>query len=156
MNSHKILAGAAMLCLGLGSADHCWSYQASTNAPSQAKDRARVVLSQPLSTMDGDHLKGVLVEVHYGPGEASLPHTHPCAVIGYVAQGAIRTQVQGEPEATHQAGQSFYEPPNGVHLISANASPSKPATLIAFLICDREAPLSVDVPASTHPKGEPK
>lgn len=155
MSSPKIIAGAAMLCLGLGAAHRGWSHAASTNGESQTRDRARSVLSQPLSRMDGDHLKAVLVEVRYGPGEASSPHTHPCAVIGYVAQGTIRSQVQGGPERTYQAGQSFYEPPNGVHLVSANASSTEPATLIAYLLCDHESPLSVDVPAS-HAPGESK
>ena len=154
MNSPKILAGAVMLCLGLGAGHRGWSH-AATNGESQARDRARIVLSQPLSRMDGDHLKAVLVEVRYGPGEASMPHTHPCAVIGYVAQGTIRSQVQGGPETTYRAGQSFYEPANGVHLVSANASSTEPATLIAYFLCDHEAPLSVDVPA-THAPGESK
>ena len=156
MSFSKILAGAVMLCLAFGAAHRGWSQAASTNSQNQAKNHSHIVLSQPLSRMDGSHLKAVLVEVRYGPGEASTPHTHPCAVIGYVAQGAIRSQVQGGPEATYQTGQSFYEPPNGVHLVSANASSTEPATLLAYLLCDHEAPLSVDVPASTHKPGESK
>ena len=73
-----------------------------------ANDRVRTVTSQPLPHMDGDHLKTVVLEVHYGPGESSHPHSHPCAVIGYVLEGTIRTQVKGEPEATYHVGQSFY------------------------------------------------
>jgi len=129
-----------------------WS-QAAPNADPQKKDRARIVVSQSLPKLDGDHLKVVLVEVHYGPGEASSPHSHPCAVLGYVSEGTLRTQVKGEPERTYEAGQSFYEAPNGVHLVSANASSTKPAKLVAYLICDRDAPLSVDVLESIHPKG---
>jgi len=130
--------------------------QAVSNARSQKKDRARVVVSQSLPTLDGDHLKVVLVEVNYGPGEASSPHRHPCAVIGYVAQGSLRTQVQGEPERTYVAGDTFFEPPNGIHLVSANASSTKPARLIAYLICDRDVPLSIDVPESIPAKGAPR
>jgi len=76
--------------------------------------------------------------------------------MGYVAEGTIRTQVQGEPEMIYHSGQGFYEPPNGVHLVSANASSTETARLIAYLICDRDAPLSVDDPDSTHSKGELK
>ncbi len=118
------------------------------NAPASSqkpKERARIVLSKPLPKLDGDRLKAVLVEVRYGPGESSTPHTHPCAVIGYVAEGTLRTQVKGEPEMTYHAGESFYEAPNGVHLVSANASATEPARLMAYLLCDRDAPLSVDV-----------
>ena len=92
--------------------------------------------------MNGDHLKTVGVEVSYAPGASSVPHSHPCAVTGYVLQGAIRTQVRGEPEAVYQAGQSFYEPPNGVHQVSANASSTEPARLLAVFTCDSDAPLT--------------
>jgi hypothetical protein len=50
-----------------------WSQGTTSGLPSDAKERARIVLSQPLPKLDGDHLKVVLVEVHYGPGEASSP-----------------------------------------------------------------------------------
>ena len=142
----------ATLFGGMVAAHVAWSRTASS-VDSNKKDRARIMLSQPLSKMDGSHLKVVLVEVDYGPGEASPPHSHPCAVLGYVAEGALRTQVKGEPEMTYETGQSFYEAPNGVHLVSANASATKSAKLIAYLICDRDAPLSIDVPESIPSKG---
>jgi quercetin dioxygenase-like cupin family protein len=130
-----------------------WSQKGTSTAPSQRKDRAQTVLSQALPALDGDHLKAVLVEVRYGPGEASTPHSHPCAVVGYVVEGALRTQVEGRPEATYKAGQSFYEAPNGVHLVSANASSTEPAKLLAYFICDRDTPLSIDVPEHSGPEG---
>jgi quercetin dioxygenase-like cupin family protein len=117
----------------------------SSARPPAVKDRARVLLSEQLPALDGAHLKAFLVEVNYGPGESSRPHSHPCAVLGYVAEGMVRTQVKGEPEKTYSAGETFYEAPNGVHLVSANASTTKPAKLVAYLICDHDAPLSVNV-----------
>jgi quercetin dioxygenase-like cupin family protein len=137
------------------SARLAWTHEAAS-AHSQTKDRARIVLSQVLSKLDGDHLQVILVEVNYGPGEASSPHSHPCAVIGYVVEGALRTQVKGEPEAIYQAGESFYEAPNGVHLVSANASSTEPAKLVAYLICDHDVPLSIDVTESIRSKGNSK
>ena len=112
-----------------------------------------MVISKPLPKLNGDHLKAVLLEIRYGPGEASSPHSHPCAVIGYVLEGSLRTQVKGEPEKIYKAGESFYEAPNGVHLVSANASSTEPAKFVACLICDRDAPISVDVPENVHSKG---
>jgi quercetin dioxygenase-like cupin family protein len=100
--------------------------------------------SHALPSLDGSHLKATVVEVNYAPGEADKPHSHPCTVIGYVAQGAIRFQVKGgAPEAVYKAGESFYEPPNGVHQVSANASDKEPARLIAFFICDHETKLTI-------------
>ncbi len=102
----------------------------------------RVALSHALPALNGEKLAVNVVEVTYGPGEASPSHSHPCPVIAYVAQGEIRSQVEGQPEAVYQAGDTFYEAPNGVHAVSANASRTKPAKLVAFFVCDHVAPLS--------------
>jgi quercetin dioxygenase-like cupin family protein len=112
------------------------------------KDRAQILLSTSLPKLNGDNLKAFLVEVRYGPGESSKPHTHGCAVIGYIVAGSLRTQVKGEPERIYKAGESFYEAPNGVHLVSANASDTQPAKFVAYMLCDRDTPLSVDVSES--------
>ena len=112
--------------------------------------------SHSLPQLDGAHLGATVVEVNYAPGEADKPHSHPCTVIGYVAEGAIRFQVKGgEPEAVYKAGESFYEPPNGVHQVSANASDKEPAKLIAFFVCDHDTPLTVP-PIEDHAGHETK
>ena len=77
----------------------------------QDKERARVAFLHALPKLDGNRLQATVVEVHYGPGEASSLHSHPFAVIGYVIGGTLRTQVKGEPEAIYRGGESFYEAP---------------------------------------------
>ena len=151
-----IFHSAILLCGVL--ADICpASSQAVSKPPKKApKERARVLFSRELPKLNSNHLKVTLVEVNYGPGEASQPHSHPCAVIGYVVAGAVRTQVKGEPEVIYPAGGTFYEAPNGIHLVSANASTAEPAKLLAYLICDQDAPLSVNTPKNTHQKGSAK
>lgn len=104
------------------------------------------VNAEDLPKMDGNHLRAEVIEVNYPPGGSTPPHSHPCPVIGVVVEGSIRSQVKGQPEAVYQAGQSFYEPPNGVHLVSANADNSKPAKLLAFFVCDHKTPLTVMLP----------
>ena len=120
-----------------------------SSAQSNTGASHRAAFSHSLPRMDGSQLRAIVVEVDYGPGEASEPHSHPCTVIGHVVEGAIRSQVKGEPEAVYKAGESFYEPPNGVHQVSANANDKAPAKLIAYFICDRETPLTVP------PMGDP-
>ncbi len=110
-----------------------------------ASDRARVVASRMIPKFDGGRMKVTLMEVRYGPGEGSPPHTHGCPVLVYVAEGAIQTQVKGEQLAVYKAGESFYEDANGVHMISANASKTEPARFLAYFVCDRDAALSSDV-----------
>jgi quercetin dioxygenase-like cupin family protein len=115
-------------------------------AAQQKNERARVAFSHDLSPLNGDKLLVTIVEVTYGPGESSPAHSHPCPVIGFVVEGALRTQVKGEPEAIYKGGESFYEPANGVHQVSANASDKDPARLLAYFVCDHHTALSVEVP----------
>lgn len=145
---------AVVFCSGLGMRHLACGQRAATNDHNATKERARIVLAHGLPTLDGNKLKATVVEVNYGPGEASHPHSHPCAVTGYVISGMIRTQVKGEPEVLVKPGQSFYESPNGVHLVSANASQTEPASFIAFFVCDRDMPLSTDVNASVAQGGK--
>jgi quercetin dioxygenase-like cupin family protein len=125
----------------------------AARASQNKNERARVTFSHELPRLSGDKLTVTIVEVNYGPGESSTPHSHPCPVIGYVLEGTLRTQVKGEPEAIYKAGESFYEAPNGVHQVSANASDKERAKLLAYFVCDNHAPLSTDLPGS-KPEGQ--
>lgn len=81
----RVMLVAVMLCIGLSATHFAWSQAEVAAAPKkESKERARVVLSKDLPKLNGNHLKVTLVEVNYGPGEASAPHSHPCAVLGYV------------------------------------------------------------------------
>jgi quercetin dioxygenase-like cupin family protein len=120
--------------------------QASTVSP-----QAPTPFTHALGPLDGSRLKATVVEVRYGPGQSSPPHSHPCPVIGYVIEGSLRTQVRGEPEAVYTAGQGFYEAANGVHAVSANASTDKPVRFLAYFTCDRDVPLLQPVPDAAHP-----
>jgi len=112
------------------------------------RTQVRVVASHALPKLDGAHLRMDLVEVIYPPGGRSPVHSHPCAVSGYVIEGAVRMQTRGGPAAVYKAGGTFYEAPDSVHLVSANASTKKPARFLAYFVCDRETELSVPVPES--------
>ena len=126
----------------------------SADAVQAKHEHSRMSFSHVLPQLDGSHLEPTVVEVNYGPGESSPPHTHPCAVIGYIIEGTYRTQVKGEPEAIYKAGESFYEAPNGVHLVSANASQSAPLRFVAYFTCDHHAPLSTEVSENKSAGGE--
>jgi quercetin dioxygenase-like cupin family protein len=127
-----------------------FSYRPLANpAPaSSSVERAHVAFTHTLPPLEGSKLHVTIAEVNYGPGESSQPHTHPCPVVGYVLEGALRTQVAGEPEAVYHPGEGFYEAPNGVHLVSANASTASPTKFLAFFVCDNDATLSSPVSAS--------
>ena len=155
MSSYEMLgrsAGAVVCVVVAGFLG--WGQARSDIQHAEKSERARVVLAEALPKMDADHLKVTLVEVNYGPGESSAPHSHPCPVIGYVVAGSLRTQVRGEAEAVYKAGESFYEAANGVHAVSANASATEPTRFVAYFVCDHDAPLSVAAPAAAEPGGK--
>jgi quercetin dioxygenase-like cupin family protein len=139
-------AGLAVVILSAAiTVNHVVHSQVTNSAPQNRTGRSP--FAHALPHMDGANLKVTVVEVVYGPGQSSRPHSHPCPVVGYVAEGAIRFQVKGEPETIYKAGESFYEAPNGVHQVSANASDKDPAKLIAYFTCDHETPLTVAPPS---------
>src|ERR1700746_4221425 len=109
---NKIIFHIAVLLCGVLVASPVWSQELSKGTNKGRKERARVLFYTEVPNLNSNHLKATLVEVNYGPGEASLPHSHPCAVIGYVVQGTLRTQVKGGPEVVYKAGETFYEAPN--------------------------------------------
>jgi quercetin dioxygenase-like cupin family protein len=104
-----------------------------------ANARVTLVYQHELPNVPGKSIKGVLVE--YGPGGRSEGHTHPPSAFIYatVLEGAIRSQVNDGPVKTYRAGQSFSELPGDRHKVSANASKSKPAKLLAVFVVDTKA-----------------
>ena len=116
----------------------------------QAPSRSRVAMAQALTALDGSKLEATLVEVTYEPGGANSTHRHPCPVVGYVLEGGLRMQVKGQVERIYTAGETFYEAPTDVHLVSANASQDRPARFLAYFVCDRKTPLSVPVTDPGH------
>src|SRR5436309_2426018 len=113
MDSRRRWVGVAVatLCVGFFVARLARGQAVASLPDSPPKDRTRIVLSKALPKLDGEHLNATLVEVRYGPGEASSPHSHPCAVMAYVVQGAVRTRVKGQAETVYAVGDSFYEAP---------------------------------------------
>src|SRR5436190_8087873 len=98
--------------------------------------------TQRLPSLDGKELRLVQVEVRYAPGQASQPHSHPCPVVVRVIEGSVVTKVDKDPETVYKDGDTFYEPPNGIHAVSRNASNSAPARILATFVCDSDGPLT--------------
>ena len=147
MKMQPSLPAIMLMTLGLAALGSRALSATANQAHEKGKD-ARVAISQALPRMDADHLEGKVIEVIYQPGASSPAHSHPCAVFGYVAEGTIRSQVNDEPERVYKVADTFYEAPNGAHRVSANASQTEPAKLIAFFVCDQEGPITVAIPAS--------
>jgi quercetin dioxygenase-like cupin family protein len=50
-------------------------------------------------------------------------------------------QVKGRQAVTLKAGQTFYEGPDDVHLVGRNASTTRPAKFVVFLVKKQGAPV---------------
>jgi quercetin dioxygenase-like cupin family protein len=53
-------------------------------------------------------------------------------------EGAIRSSVNGAPVRVYQAGDNFYEEPGAHHGVSANASKTESARLLAVFVVDSD------------------
>jgi quercetin dioxygenase-like cupin family protein len=84
-----------------------------------------------------------VVRIRYAPGEAGASHHHTAPLVAYVVSGALRSRVGEGPERVYHAGESFYEPPDAIHRVSANASLSEPVTFIAVFVAPANRPLTV-------------
>jgi quercetin dioxygenase-like cupin family protein len=75
-----------------------------------------------------------VARIELGPGQEAGRHRHPCDVVGYVAAGTIRFQVEGSDELVLRAGDAFHESAHAPVAHFDNASPGEPATFIAFYL----------------------
>jgi quercetin dioxygenase-like cupin family protein len=123
-----------------------WGLSQVASQEANRGESVRPAFSQALPRMDSGHLELKGVEVSYAPGASSTAHSHPCPVIAYVTEGTVRSQVNDGPETIYKTGEAFYEALNGVHRVSANASQTEPAKLLAIFACDHETPVTVAVP----------
>jgi quercetin dioxygenase-like cupin family protein len=109
---------------------------ASAQDASDDKSKVTLVFDQVLPNVPGKSMRGVLVE--YGPGGSNPAHTHPKSAFIYatVLEGAIQSQVNDGPVTTYRVGESWSENPGDRHLVSANASDTEPARLLAVFVVD--------------------
>ena len=77
--------------------------------------------------------------VEYAPGAKSAPHRHHAQVFVYVLEGSLRMQVQGSRLETLGPGGTFYESPDDIHVVSENASQTKPAKFLVVMVKDKPA-----------------
>ena len=99
------------------------------------------VMSKDLSDFPGK--EGLMITVEYPPGGSDPIHRHNAHAFVYVLEGSIVMQVKGGKETTLTPGQSFYEGPDDVHVVGRNASQTKPAKFVVFLLKDKGAPVLV-------------
>jgi quercetin dioxygenase-like cupin family protein len=131
----KIANVIAKLVLGLACLTPTWLLA------QQAK--VTEVLSKDFSNIPGK--QGLMITVEYPPGASDPVHRHNAHGFIYVLEGSIVMQVKGGKEVTLTPGQDFYEGPDDIHTVGHNASQTKPAKFVVFLVKDKGAPVLIPV-----------
>jgi quercetin dioxygenase-like cupin family protein len=112
------------------------------------------LMSKDLSNFPGK--EGVMITVVYPPGATDPVHRHNAHTFVYVLEGSIIMQVKGGKEVTLTPGQTFYEGPDDIHTVGRNASKTKPAKFVVFLLKDKGAPVLIPVsPAAARASSSP-
>lgn len=101
------------------------------------------LMSEVLTDISGK--EGLMITVEYAPGGSSPIHRHNAYAFVYVLEGSVVMQVKGGKEVTLTPGQTYYESPNDVHVISRNASTTAPAKFLVVLVKEKGAPVVVPV-----------
>src|SRR5882724_3859492 len=101
------------------------------------------LLSKDLTNLSGK--EGLMIAVEYPPGSSDPIHRHNAHAFVYLLEGSIVMQVKGGKEIILTPGQTFYEGPNDIHVVGRNASSTKPAKFVVFLVKDKGAPVVVPV-----------
>ena len=114
---------------------------ASVAAAQEAK--VTPLMSRDLAAAPGKEV--VVLTVDYPPGGSSGPHRHNAQTFVYVLEGSVVMQVKGGPLQTLGPGQTFYEGPDDVHVVSKNASQSAPAKFLVVFVKDKGAPAVVPI-----------
>jgi len=88
----------------------------------------------------------LMITVEYAPGGSDPVHRHNAHGFIYVLEGSIVMQVKGGKQVTLNPGQTFYESTDDVHTVGRNASSTRPARFLVFLLKDQGSPPVVPVP----------
>jgi quercetin dioxygenase-like cupin family protein len=112
--------------------------------PGSKDAKVTLVYQHALPGVPGKSIKGVLVE--YGPGGYSPSHTHAKSAIIYatVIEGEVLSKVNDRPVTRYHTGENWTELPGDHHGVSANASDTHPAKILAvFVVDDHETELTI-------------
>ena len=100
------------------------------------------LLKQVLADVPGREVMVITLDIP--PGGGSAPHRHPGHhVFGYVLEGSYKLKLDQGEEKILTKGQTFYEAPGQLHAVSANASATEPAKVLAVIVAESGKPVTV-------------
>jgi quercetin dioxygenase-like cupin family protein len=115
----------------------------AAHAHDAGEEKVRPVMRQAIPEAAGKNV--LIATVTYQPGQASDPHMHPGSIFAYVLEGHVVSQLEGGPPKTFGPGDSWYEAPGAHHIVSRNASTTRPAKLLVFAIVGEHDPVKLPI-----------
>jgi quercetin dioxygenase-like cupin family protein len=90
-----------------------------------------------------DPLEVMTATVEIPPGDPGTPpHRHPGPVFGYLLEGEMIFELEGEPERVIRAGEAFWEPGGDViHYRSANNLADRWTRFVVVMLCAPGRPM---------------
>ena len=85
----------------------------------------------------------MMITVGYPSGATDPVQRHNASAFVYVLEGSVIMQMKDEKAVTLHPGDTFYEDPAGIHLVSKNASNTEPAKFLVVLVKDKGAPILI-------------
>ncbi|MEU8632587.1 cupin domain-containing protein [Amycolatopsis sp. NPDC048633] len=94
-----------------------------------------MLLSQTPDIPAGAHVMTATIELP--PGDSGTPpHRHSGPVFGYMVEGEMIYELEGEPERVVKAGEAFWEPGGDViHYQAANSLADAWSRFVVVMIC---------------------
>ena len=116
-------------------------HAAAQTAPQSSR---HIFLEKDLPDFPGR--EAVVYQVTYPPGTSNPPHRQDGHVFLHLLEGELEVQVKGGDLVTLAPGQSYYESPTDIHVVSRNPSATTPARAMVFMIHLKGAPMTRPVP----------
>jgi quercetin dioxygenase-like cupin family protein len=117
--------------------------EAAAGHAAPLRETVTTAADKPIPNVPGKRLVSLIVDYPPGASSASHRHARSAFIYAYVLSGEIRSAVDGEPARVFRAGETWFESPGAHHQVSANASDTRPARLLAvFIVDDADAELT--------------
>jgi quercetin dioxygenase-like cupin family protein len=111
-------------------------------APSEASKNSVAILLEVTPPFIPEGFTAMTVVIEWPPGHpGNPPHRHSGPCFGYVLEGAVRFELEGEPERVIKAGDTFWEPGGDIiHYQDGNALADASTRFLVTMLMDPDKP----------------
>jgi quercetin dioxygenase-like cupin family protein len=138
----KLASGAVTGCL--------FFTPLAVQAATKAAERSKVLGQEDITLIEQtitvpEHPQVTIQTVELPPGGVAAPHRHPGPVFGYVLEGEVVIQMEGQNPSSYRKGQAWYEPPGLVHQLTKNPDNDKRTLFLAVIIGQEGKPSKLPI-----------